>query len=305
MVQRCSRDPGCPHFNSLTHTPHVFCPAETSFLSSELFLLKSSILHIFLTYLQRTNTTLSQQVVTQRRTGISNNMLTPPSFPAAKLLWLAGAPALLQLHILGFQQKEHVPFQLPPGQCNTGHTLRRRDSCFLLYCRDPSLLLEPACHRKPRANIYSKFIGNSAMSDAVPFQTGERSVLSNGGNAGLKRPNANTLLFGAGGHERVRRTNRLTSIMAKDEFICYGNKLFCFVSSRSTVPTCREHQRLDRDAVSQAVFDSSAYLEVTLRLEMRQTQLNNQSAVRYIFFDAVTKLFSASGGIGGTSINFF
>ena len=39
----------------------------------------------------------------------------------------------------------------------------------------------------------------------------------------------------------------------------------------------REHQRRARDAVRHAVFDSSARLELTLGLELRQAQQNNES----------------------------
>ena len=42
-----------------------------------------------------------------------------------------------------------------------------------------------------------------STTDVVSFQTSDRSVLSKGGNAGSGRPDATTLLFGAGGLENV------------------------------------------------------------------------------------------------------
>ena len=42
-----------------------------------------------------------------------------------------------------------------------------------------------------------------ATAGVVSVQTGERAILSNGGDAGLVRADATTLLFRAGGHENV------------------------------------------------------------------------------------------------------
>ena len=67
----------------------------------------------------------------------------------------------------------------------------------------------------------------------------------------------------------------------------------------------REHQRLARDAVSQAVLDSSARLEVTLSMELRQTQQstkNRSSSTQKerFLFDLVKKLKMHFGSIEPT-----
>ena len=67
---------------------------------------------------------------------------------------------------------------------------------------------------------------SDASTDVVSFQTGARSILSDGGNAGLGRPDAKTLLSGVGGHEYVllnteanelSRTNHIARRAAHDE----------------------------------------------------------------------------------------
>ena len=52
----------------------------------------------------------------------------------------------------------------------------------------------------------------------------------------------------------------------------------------------REHHRLARDAVSQAVLDSSARLEVTLSFELRQAQRNDESTMQHRERDILLRL---------------
>ena len=100
---------------------------------------------------------------------------------------------------------------------------------------------------------------DSAMSDIST--TGDRSILSYGEGARSRRPDPNTLLFGAVGHEYIllnievnelSRTNRKTLRMAQDELSAMEQSIRLAV---------REHQRLARDAVGQAVLDSSGRLK--------------------------------------------
>ena len=137
-------------------------------------------------------------------------------------------------------------------------------------------------------------LGNSPMldvstTDAVPFQLGQKSILSNGGNAGLGRPDANTLVFGAGGHDHfllnneaneLSRTNRITRRTPRMSSLPWNRtRLAMFHQYQQFQLAVREHQRLARDAVSQAVLVSSARHEVTLILGVRQAQLNDDSTV--------------------------
>ena len=73
-----------------------------------------------------------------------------------------------------------------------------------------------------------------------------------------------------------------------------GTVLPSFIKNHQFQLAVREHQRLARDAVGQAVLDSSARSGTTLSLELRQAQLNHESAVQHrerdMSFDLVTKL---------------
>ena len=105
----------------------------------------------------------------------------------------------------------------------------------------------------------------------VSCRTGGKSILSKGGNAGLESPDADTLCFGAG-HEHVllstevsewSRANRITRRMSQDDCsaVEQNARLALFHQNQQVQVAVRGQQRLARDAVSQAVLDSSARLE--------------------------------------------
>ena len=83
----------------------------------------------------------------------------------------------------------------------------------------------PACWVTPRAGISSAC--SWGFSDVrQSFRSGDRSILSCGEHAGSRRPDAKTLIFGAGGHEHFlpsievngfSRTNRTPGRMAQME----------------------------------------------------------------------------------------
>ena len=136
------------------------------------------------------------------------------------------------------------------------------------------------------------FIFHLLVMHVVSSQTREKSILSCGENAGSGRPDANTLLFGAGGHEHVlpkievnelRRASRITRRVAHTEKSAMeqNTRLALFHQNEQFQLAVREHQRRARDAVSQAVLDSSDRLEVTLSLELRQAQLGNVSTIQH------------------------
>ena len=106
-----------------------------------------------------------------------------------------------------------------------------------------------------------------STTDVVSFQTSDRSILSNDENAGWERPDANTSIFGAGGHEHVllkvevnelSRTNRRTRRMARNDIsgMEQTSRLALF-HKKTTTPAVRKHQRHAEDAVSQAVLNRS------------------------------------------------
>ena len=81
----------------------------------------------------------------------------------------------------------------------------------------------------------------------------------------------------------MSQRSRITRRMAQDELSAMEQnaRLAMFHQHQQFQLAVFEHQRLARDAVSQAVLNSSARFQKTLSLELRQAQLNNETAVRH------------------------
>ena len=124
-----------------------------------------------------------------------------------------------------------------------------------------------------------------STTGVVSFHTDNRSIFSYGSG----RPDANSLLFGAGGHEHIllsievnelSLTSRVIRKVAQDELSAMEQSRVALFHQDHFQLAVREHQRLVRDAVSQPVFDSVDRFETTLSIELRQAQFNNESTMQ-------------------------
>ena len=93
-----------------------------------------------------------------------------------------------------------------------------------------------------------------STTDLVSFQLGRRPILSYGENAGSERPDAKTLFHGAGGYEDVLLSTEVNELSWANRTLAEWSRLSCLLWNRQLSQLAvREHQRLTRDAVSQAV----------------------------------------------------
>ena len=114
-----------------------------------------------------------------------------------------------------------------------------------------------------------------STTDVGSFQSCDRSILSNGVNASTGRPDANSSIFRQGGLKPAQGP-RMSYLFSTGVLVLPGAN-----NINSSNFLSEEHQRLARDAGSQAVLYSSARFEITLSWKMRQAQFTHESTTQH------------------------